>query len=53
LQFIRIYRESDRQATFPALFCRAFADELTQFFLKTCASLQTDCQRGGLNVTPK
>jgi hypothetical protein len=35
------------------LFCWAFADELIQFFLKTCASLQTDCQRGGLNVTPK
>jgi hypothetical protein len=24
----------------------AFADELTQFFLKTCISAQTDFQRG-------
>src|SRR5258707_74610 len=31
-------------------FCCAFAEQLTQFFLKTCASAQTDFQRGDLRV---
>ena len=32
------------------LFVASFADELTQFFLKTCSRAQTDCQRGGHSV---
>ena len=33
-----------------APFHYAFADELTQFFAKTCPRTKTDCQRGGFSV---
>src|SRR5260221_2208553 len=46
LQAVVHTRHTAKRALIGALFCDAFDNELTPFFLKTCVSAQTDCQRG-------